>query len=85
MEFTTTIDGYHNDLCQIVDDDPPFSYCLLIAGILLMDKIGGDKSSGSGNVDTTVNVIKYNDKEINREKIFEYLNAEDYKEIKGIS
>ncbi|MCR4289099.1 MAG: RAMP superfamily CRISPR-associated protein [Candidatus Scalindua sp.] len=85
MEFTTTIDGYHNNLSQIVDDDPPFSYCLLIAGILLMDKICGDKSSGSGKVDTTVNVIKYNDKEIYQDKIFEYLNADDYKEIKGIS
>ncbi|MBI2470389.1 MAG: hypothetical protein HYV59_04000 [Planctomycetes bacterium] len=84
-EFTTTIDGYHNDLCQIVSDDPPFSYCILIAGILLMDKICSDKSSGSGAVNTKVNLITYNQRIVNQDRIFEYLNSDDYKEIKGIS
>lgn len=84
MEFTTAIDGYHNGLCSIVDNELPFSYCILIAGILLMDKICGDKSIGSGWINTNIDIIKYNQQIMNKDGIFDSLNASDYIELKEL-
>ncbi len=82
MEFTTSIDGYHNGLCSIVAGELPFSYCILIAGILLLDKICGDKSIGGGWINTNIDEIKYNRQIMSKEKIFDSLDASDYRELK---
>ena len=50
MELTTTIDGFHDNLVCLGKGDPPYAYCILIAGIMTTGRIGGDKSTGCGNV-----------------------------------
>lgn len=80
MDFKTTIDGYHKDLNSFVEEDPPFAYCLLIAGIMNVDHLGGDKSTGSGEVRILIERIEYNGKPVLLETIFEYLDSDMYRE-----
>lgn len=85
--FHTRIDGWHNELAALDPDYPPYAYCLLIAGILAVEKIGGDKSTGAGWLDGPVRFrrAEYNGSAINLEDIFEFLNPEDYTEMRGQS
>ena len=80
MSFKTTIEGHHQNLINIVKEDPPFEYCLLIAGILNVTHLGGDKSTGCGKADILIDSIKYNEKMVSKDTVFEYLElSEDYK------
>lgn len=83
----TRIDGRHNHLASLDEDFPPYAYCLLIAGILLIDRIGGDKSTGSGWMDKAVRFesAQYNRSPINMDDVFELLNPQDYADMRGAS
>ncbi|CAN2041386.1 CRISPR-associated RAMP protein [Candidatus Magnetomoraceae bacterium gMMP-15] len=83
MDFKTRIDGYHRDLISLEENDPPYAYCLLIAGIMTVDRLGGDKSTGNGQVKISVDSIEYNGKLIDLETIFEYLDSELYWETRS--
>lgn len=78
MTFETRIDGYHNHLVCLGEDDPPYAYCLLIAAIMMTDRIGGDKSTGSGQIRISFNTIECNGKELSDEIVFDYLDSELY-------
>ncbi|MDM8525793.1 RAMP superfamily CRISPR-associated protein [Desulfococcaceae bacterium HSG8] len=78
MKFQTRIDGYHDDLFCLDEGDPPYAYCLLIAAIMATDRIGGDKSTGSGQVEISFNTLKYNGEDIPAESVFEYLDSDFY-------
>jgi CRISPR/Cas system CSM-associated protein Csm3 (group 7 of RAMP superfamily) len=78
MIFETTIEGYHENLYTFDENDPPYAYCLLIAGIKAIDRMGGDKSTGSGQVDIDFGSILVNGKQIDMEIIFDYLDPELY-------
>ena len=82
MVFTTTIDGHHDDLFWVVETDPPYAYCLLIAGIMSIERIGGDKSTGSGQVEMKFDSIKYNDNPVAVERVFDYLDSDLYSETR---
>jgi hypothetical protein len=83
MTFQTTIDGYHRDLVFLEEADPPFAYCLLIAGIIMVERLGGDKSTGAGKLGKMeINSLTYNDKVISLETVFEYLDSELYQETR---
>ncbi len=77
LEFATTIDGYHRDLISFDEKDPPFAYCLLIAGLLSVDRLGGDKSIGCGRVSIDIKEARYNDTLFTPEVVFEYLSMPD--------
>ncbi len=78
MKFKTKIDGYHDDLVYLEQGDPPYAYCLLIAGIMKTDRLGGDKSTGSGQVEISFDSIEYNGEQLDKESVFEYLDSELY-------
>ncbi|KPA14384.1 protein containing DUF324 [Candidatus Magnetomorum sp. HK-1] len=78
MIFKTQIDGYHDHLKSLSDTEPPYAYCLLIAAIMLTQRIGGDKSTGSGQMEIHFDNILYNQNQLNKEEIFDYLDSELY-------
>ena len=78
VDLRTEIDGYHDDLDCFDESSPPYAYCLLIAGIMMLERIGGDKSTGSGKVEVLLDSIEYNGKSIGGESVFEYLDSELY-------
>lgn len=76
--YQTTIDGFHRHLLATAPNDIPIAYCLLIAGILNVDRIGGEKSTGCGIVDIIITKAEYNGREIKPDEIFGFLDAELY-------
>ena len=78
LELATTIDGYHDHLVSMGEELPPYAYCILIAGIMLTDRIGGDKSTGGGNVRILFDSILCDGKPLEKETVFEYLDSEFY-------
>lgn len=85
----TRIDGWHDNLVMSIEESyPPFAYCFLIAGILAVERIGGDKSTGSGWLGMPLRIknIEYNNKSVNIDDIielFELLTYKHYLERKG--
>ncbi|QTA92058.1 RAMP superfamily CRISPR-associated protein [Desulfonema magnum] len=82
IKFETRIDGYHNDLVCLGENDPPYAYCLLIAAIMMTGRIGGDKSTGSGRIEISFNRIECNGKTLSEETVFEYLDSDLYEMTK---
>ena len=76
--FETVIEGYHSDLVCLGKGDPPYAYCLLIAGIMNMDRLGGDKSTGAGEIGVVFDSIAYKGNPMAVEDIFDYLDSELY-------
>jgi CRISPR/Cas system CSM-associated protein Csm3 (group 7 of RAMP superfamily) len=74
----TQIDGYHDRLYSISDAEPPYAYCLLIAAIMLTSRMGGDKSTGSGQMNISFDKILYNNQPLEKDDIFDYLDSELY-------
>ncbi len=90
IEFRTDIDGYHRNLAWLEEDDPPYAYCLLLAAIRLVSRIGGDKSTGSGYLtdNITAKSMVYNGRDIVVNKYLEetapyYLDPGDYVEVRS--
>lgn len=83
----TSIDGRHQDLVVLDEEYPPFAYCLLIAGILAVERIGGDKSIGSGRLDEPIRIrsIEYNGSPVDFDNVFALLDPADYLEMRGES
>lgn len=83
--FSTVIDGWHDNLITFDESLLPYAYCILVAGILATKRIGGDKSTGFGNI-KQINVCKflYNDQELSLEdeefcgNFFDLLGTSDY-------
>ena len=89
MIFKTEIDGFHENLLSISDNELPYAYCLLIAAIMNTDRIGGDKSVGCGQIDIQIEEVNYNKKSLediyNKKSLkeslritFDYLDNELY-------
>jgi len=78
MSFSTSIEGCHDHLETIGEKDLPFAYAILIAGILNIRRLGGDKSTGAGNLETHFEAIRYNEEILEPDMAFEYLDAELY-------
>lgn len=79
MTLSTMIEGYHRKMTYLNEGDTPYEYCLLIAGIMSLERLGGDKSTGSGKVRIQINSIEYNGISLNKESVFEYLDEELYR------
>ncbi|MFH1114077.1 MAG: RAMP superfamily CRISPR-associated protein [Pseudomonadota bacterium] len=80
----TRIDGRHRGLVSFDEKMPPFAYCLLIAGILAVERIGGDKSTGSGWLNGPIKLqrVEYNGSDVVLDNVFELLDSEDYLEMR---
>ncbi|MBW1987367.1 MAG: hypothetical protein JRI50_09130 [Deltaproteobacteria bacterium] len=77
LEFQTTIDGSHRYLKSFSQGDLPYAYCLLVAGILNVERLGGDKSTGCGKVEISIaSPFRYNEQPIELESVFEILDPE---------
>ncbi len=85
LEFKTTIDGCHENLAAFDEGDPPFAYCLFVAGIMNVDRLGADKSAGSGRLRITFDAIEWNGQTFSEEDIFDYLDPELYKGTRELS
>jgi hypothetical protein len=85
--FQTRVDGWHSRLAHIDKNDPPYAYCLLIAGILAVERIGGDKSIGAGWLDTSIPIViqnaVYNGSPVNMDDVFVLLDPALYIESRG--
>jgi len=79
MSFKTTISGSHSNLVYYDINNPPYAYCLLIVGILNVNRIGGDKSTGGGQVEIKIDSFDYNKRIIELKSIFDYLDSELYR------
>ncbi|MDM8538278.1 RAMP superfamily CRISPR-associated protein [Desulfobacterales bacterium HSG17] len=89
MSFETSIDAHHQALAILEEDDPPYAYCLLIAAILMVDRLGGDKSTGAGQLpnNITIESMIYNNNAISienylKEKASFYLDSSDYQDVR---
>jgi len=82
LDFETKVNGWHNNLISLEEEDPPYAYCLLIAGLMNVERIGGDRSTGNGKVKITVDAILYNGIDVSLQTVFEYLDAELYDETR---
>lgn len=87
--LTTTIDGWHENLLTLDTNSPPYEYCLLIAGILAVDRIGAEKSTGAGWLtEITLDDALYNGAKIDLDTVFDWFTAVtplDYREMRGSS
>lgn len=84
-KLITQIDGRHTNLVSYMDDYPPFAYCLLMAAVFAVERIGGDKSSGAGWLNDPITIARtdYNGLSVDTDLLFELLNPEDYLEMRG--
>ena len=82
LTFKTTVTGWHENLIGLEENDPPYAYCLLIAALLKVERIGGDRSTGNGAVRVQIDNIEYNKRGISMDTVFEYLDAELYEETR---
>lgn len=82
--FNTVIDGWHRGLVALGEDYPPYAYCLLVAGILAVERVGADKSTGAGWLDGAIGIrsAMVNGSPLDLEDIFEFLEPEDYTDIR---
>jgi hypothetical protein len=75
--FTTTIDGAHHHLKSFGDGDLPYAYCLLIAAISNVDRLGGDKTTGAGRVRISIDSpFLFDERLMNIEDVFIYLEKD---------
>jgi hypothetical protein len=65
-----------------IEGDPPYAYCLLVAGILSLERLGADKSTGNGHVLIRIDRLEYNGRSLDAASVFEYLDAELYEMTK---
>jgi CRISPR/Cas system CSM-associated protein Csm3 (group 7 of RAMP superfamily) len=73
FQLTSRIDGYHRHLLCSQPGDPPLAFCLLVAGVLNVDRLGGDKSTGSGCVEITLDSVRCNGNEKSEEEMLDHL------------
>ncbi len=85
LQFQTVIEGGHDDLAAFDEGDPPFAYCLFIAGILNVDRLGGEKSTGCGRLRITFDSIEWNKQTLSLEDVFDYLEPDLYKGVRELS
>jgi hypothetical protein len=71
--LSSVISGAHRYLLCDSSEDPPLAYCVLVAGILSVDRIGGDKSTGSGSATIVIDAIEYNGQPISAGDVLDYL------------
>jgi len=89
MKFETTVSAHHTNLAVFEEVDPPYAYCLLVAAIGLVGRLGGDKSTGAGRIPDNIVITQmiYNDQTMDvdtylREKASFYLDGSDYQEMR---
>ncbi len=83
----TRIDGRHANLVNVTDDYPPIAYCLLIAAIYAVERIGGDKSGGAGWLKDPITITKidYNGSDVDTGLLFALFDPEYYIQVRGAS
>ncbi len=88
-KFQTTISARHRDLAVFEETDPPFAYCLLIASIGMVNRLGGDKSTGGGHIGRhlTITRMLYNDISFSADNYLNekgefYLDPSNYQEMR---
>lgn len=77
--FKASIEGYHYDLKSFDEAYPPYAYVLLLAGISMLERLGGDKSTGCGQFKYIhFSNVLYNDEQIHNslKDVFELLDDE---------
>lgn len=62
-------------------DGVPFEYSLLLVGVLSIDKLGGDKSSGLGCCSVAVTKIRWNGKDISADECLRSFHEEEWAEL----
>ncbi len=89
MTFESKLSARHRDLAALEETDPPFAYCLLIAAIKMVNRLGGDKSTGAGHLPQHISITQmiYNDIPFSADTFLEekgefYLDASYYQEMR---
>jgi CRISPR/Cas system CSM-associated protein Csm3 (group 7 of RAMP superfamily) len=64
LALHTTLQARHLPGVLTQDNDGfPFEYALLLAGLLTLDALGGDKSTGLGKCRITIDTLRWNDRQ----------------------
>ena len=75
------IEGYHESLL-VFENLKPLSYCLLVASILNVNRIGGDRSVGGGHLMIVLDHIAIDGQCVSSESVLD--NLSDYIEFREI-
>jgi len=75
--FSTTISGRHNFLTSEQKGDWPVEYALLLGGLCLLDRMGGDKTHGKGQISIVIDEIRFNGEIVSLEAALEPLVEEE--------
>jgi len=71
--FRTSIDGRLRDWRWAEEGTPPLVACLLAGGLLCVERLGGDKSTGAGRVAVSVDSALCDGEAVSVEDLMEYL------------
>lgn len=76
LKFTTIIDGYHRHL-KTYENYLPYAYYLLVLGIMSVERLGGDKSTGAGEVKIEIAFpFKYNGGDLRVENLLKLMDLD---------
>ena len=71
--FNSQVEGSFRALRCYGEGAPPLAFCLLVAGIMNVNRLGGDKSTGGGNLKIEIPAVRYNNASISIEKLLDDL------------
>lgn len=84
QRLVSVVDGRHPHVLAFEEGDLPFAYSLLVAAVLSVDRLGGEKSVGCGRLGQgearrgiRIDGIQYNGEERTPEEFLEYLEMSD--------
>lgn len=75
--FSTCITGRHSCLTVVQEGDWPLEYALLLGGLCLLDRMGGDKTHGKGRIEIVIDEILFNGEVVSLETALEPLAEEE--------
>jgi CRISPR/Cas system CSM-associated protein Csm3 (group 7 of RAMP superfamily) len=86
LTLYTQIDAWHPLLPCFDAGDLPYAYCMLIGGILAVDRLGAQKSSGAGWLDGSIHItaVEYNGNPYRIDEALDFLQPEFYRDSKGL-
>lgn len=84
--FQSSIAGFHQQL--LMYESLPYAYWILLLGLMSVGRLGGDKSTGSGSVEISLDAIYYNGQTVSVEDILSYLDlleiwVEEYHQLRA--
>ncbi len=81
LVFVGEISGYVSDLPIDAAPETTYAIVLLIAGLLSLDRLGGNKSTGAGKCRVEITNLKLNGQQHNPAQLIEHLDELEYADL----